>query len=97
MVYLFGLLVLLFGFIGIVPLAMTFAFRHHADVEIQYTFPQKLFHSDMDHLRYEEIEGKNISRISLQNRGSVRLARGNILSMEDLVSRKGEAYSVELP
>lgn len=44
MVYLFGLLVLLFGFIGIVPLAMTFAFRHHADVEIQYTFPQKLFH-----------------------------------------------------
>lgn len=97
MVYLFGLVILLLIFVSIIPVIQVFAHRRYVDEEIEYKFPQELFNSDMDHLRFEQPEGKDIPRISIQNRGSVRLARGNILSTEKLESRKAEAYSAELP
>lgn len=97
MVYLIGLSILLFIFVSIIPFAQTLAQRYHMDEEIHYKFPQELFDSNMDHLRYEQTEGQSVSRLSLQDRGSVRLAKGHILSVKNLENRKAEAYSVVLP
>lgn len=97
MVYLIGLLILLFVFVGIVPFVQTLAQRYHMDEEVHYKFPQELFNSDMDHLRFEQTEGQSVFRLSLQDRGSVRLAKGHILSVKILENRKAEAYSVLLP
>ncbi len=98
MVYLFGLLILLFVFVSIIPLIQMFMPCHRMSEEIQYKFPQELFDRNMDHLKYEhKTETTTVSRLSIQNRGSVRVARGNILTVEYLESRKEKAYSVELP
>lgn len=91
------LLILLFVFVGIIPFIQMIVSNICVNEEKKYKFPLELFNSDMNNLKYEHIEKMNVHRTSLQNRGSVRLAQGNILSIENLESRKAKAYSVELP
>lgn len=97
MVYLFGLLLLLFLLVSAIPFIQMLVSGHRMSEEVQYKFPQELFDHDMNNLRYERTDGTGVSRMSMQSRGSVRLAGGNILSTESFENRKEKAYSVELP
>lgn len=97
MIYLLGLLALLFVFVSIIPFIQLCISMRSMKEEIQYKFPQELLNSDMDNLKYERKDDMYVPRISIQNRGSVRLAKGNILTLETLENRKVKANSVELP
>lgn len=97
MIYFIITLLVLFVFVSVVPIMQLLISNMNAVDKVEYEFPSELFSSDMKELKYENISDLRINRISIQNRGSVRLAQGNILSKTSLEDRKAKAYSIELP
>lgn len=97
MIYFVIVLLVLFVFVSAAPIIQLFISNMNAVDKVEYEFPSELFSSDMRELKYENINASRINRMSIQNRGSVRLARGNILSKTSLEDRKAKAYSIELP
>lgn len=97
MIYFVITLLVLFVFVSVVPIIQLLISNINAVNKVEYKFPVELFSSDMEELKYENVNDSRINRISIQNRGSVRLAQGNILSKTNLEDRKAKAYSVELP
>lgn len=97
MIYFIIILLVLLFFVSVVPIMQLLISNMNAADKVEYEFPSELFSDDMKELKYEDISDSRINRISIQNRGSVRLAQGNILSKTSLEDRKAKAYSVELP
>lgn len=98
MIYLIAVLVVMFICVAFIPIIQWFGFGSETIDETVYEFPDKLFESELSGLKCENINHTDkMSRLSLQQRGSVRLAQGRILSNEDLEEKKAAVYSVDLP
>ena len=90
-------LIVLFIIISIVPSIQYFVEKKETKYKTEYEFPAELFDYDIENMNYEYSTDPVVDRTSIQNRGSVRLAQGHILSKFNLDERKEKAYSVELP
>ncbi len=97
MIYFISILLLLFLVVSVVPFVQLLIANICASDKTEYKFPDELFNSKLDELKYEDINDLNINRLAMQNRGSVRLAKGNILSKTSLEERKAKAHSIKLP
>lgn len=93
--YLILVLISIFILISFFPI-MELIFSNKKDYRIEYEFPKELLDSDPD-FSFEHIDNKVVNRVELQNRGSVRIAQGRILSEKDLEEKKIKAFAVELP
>lgn len=93
--YVFLVLISVFILVSFFPI-IELIFSSKKDYKIEYQFPQELFDSNLN-FSFEHIDNKVINRIEMQNRGSVRIAQGRILSEKGLEEKKVKAFAVELP
>lgn len=94
MIYILGIIVLTFILAGIVTLMgrMKEGMPHD---QIEFYFTDDIFKIELKDLKYEEPNG--LTRIDLQNRGSVRIAQGRVMSKKDFDERKSRICREELP
>lgn len=94
--YLIIVLVVIFVLVSFFPI-MGLLVSNKGNYKIEYEFPEELLNSNFDNLKFEKVDNKTVKRISMQERGSVRIAQGRVLSEKDLEEKKVKAFSVELP
>lgn len=91
------MLVIIFILVSAIPFFQWIIAKKNTEDKVEYSFPKELFDCDLKELKCEQTLHSGVSRISLQNRGSVRIAQGHILSLNDIEEKKAVVYSVELP
>ena len=66
---------------------------------VKYEFPEELYDYDLCDLEWETPpkNTKLVMAMPMNNRGSVRLAQGRILTKEDLEEKRARIMAVELP
>lgn len=94
-------------FIGIVFVLATigplvaFIFRKNANQQYAYTFSfsPEVFDASCENLHFENVDDPDnqVSKFKLKDRGSVRMAQGNILGKEAFEEKKQDEYSKQLP
>ena len=94
--YLIIILIAVFILISFLPFLEFLTSRKESYIT-EYEFPEELLNCNLDNLKFENKGEATIKRTVLQNRGSVRIAQGHILSKKDLEEKKVKAFSVELP
>lgn len=94
--YLIIILAVIFILISFFPI-MELLVSNKESYKIEYEFPKELLNSNLDNLKFESVDNETVKRIAMQNRGSVRIAQGRVLSKKDLEEKKVKAFSVELP
>lgn len=76
------------------PLLDVYVSNKAAKEVTEYVFPMSLI--DAEHGDGNK-GGTQVNRISMQYRGSIRMAGGRVISKEQLEEKKKEVYSVLLP
>lgn len=94
--YLVIILIAVFILVSILPL-IEFLTSQKESFMTEYEFPVELINYNLDNLKFENKGEATVKRTTLQNRGSVRIAQGRILSEKDLEEKKVKAFSVKLP
>lgn len=65
--------------------------------KVEYSFPIELFTYGVSELKLEDVDKFRIDKMSIKNSNYIRLSQRNILSKNELESRKKKANSVQLP
>lgn len=92
--YFIGTLLVIFLLVAALPfLQWWFAGKSGKEI-VEYSFPSELIDS-----KPNDLDGKvsGQGRMEMQNRGSVRMAQGHVLTKKGLEEKKAEVYSVPLP
>lgn len=91
------ILISIFILVSFLPIIQLAIGNKAIEEGMEYDFPKELFECDLENLKFEHFIEEHVDRMTIQNRGSVRLAQGRILSVKNMEEKKVKAYSVELP
>lgn len=103
------LLIMILGTIilgSIVPVIQFFKFKITSNktafnkYENHYQFSRELLNSDLDNLKFEnvdKVDRKLNNRLYIAERGWVRGPNGTVLSLHDFEEKKSIEYEIELP
>lgn len=91
------LLLLMLIAISIVPIIQVIMYNRKEISKVEYSFPTELFTYGVGELELEDVDKFRIYKLSIKNSNYIRLSQRNILSKNELESRKKKANSVQLP
>ena len=95
MMFFVGSLIILFILASALPLLQWYLTNKKEKEVIDYIFPTELI--DHSPYRSDDDTSATVDRRSLQYRGSVRMARGSVLTKKGFEEKKAKIYSVSLP
>lgn len=99
-IFILVLLLLMLIAISIVSIIQVIIYIYNNRKEIskvEYSFPIELFTYGVSELKLEDVDKFRIDKMSIKNSNYIRLSQRNILSKNELESRKKKANSVQLP
>lgn len=83
--------------ISIVPIIQVIMYNRKEISKVEYSFPIELFTYGVGELKLEDVDKFRVDKMSIQNSNYIILSQRNILSKNELESRKKKANSVQLP
>ncbi len=92
--YFIGALLVVFLLVAALPFLQWWIVGKSGKEIVEYSFPSELIDHKPNNL---DGETSGQGRMAMQNRGSVRMAQGHVLTEKDLEEKKAEVYSVPLP
>lgn len=98
MIFLIICFLVIFILLSIIPFVQWIINKNYNKVETTtFHFPLELLNAEMNNLKWENINVNTTLGIDLKTRGSVRLAKGLIMSDKIFKEKKAEEYSYDLP